>query len=90
VTQRAAFYDATGATLGMLVTHPFQVAAEVAMEPPARPGACGPPRRPRVGALGVPTWTRTRTFVLGQFEGYRDIDGVADDSTTDTFVAARL
>jgi glucose-6-phosphate 1-dehydrogenase len=28
--------------------------------------------------------------VLGQFEGYRDIDGVADDSRTETFVAARL
>jgi glucose-6-phosphate 1-dehydrogenase len=28
--------------------------------------------------------------VLGQFEGYRDIDGVADDSSTETFAAARL
>jgi glucose-6-phosphate 1-dehydrogenase len=28
--------------------------------------------------------------VLGQFEGYRDTEGVAKDSTTDTFVAARL
>src|SRR4051812_42966088 len=35
VTDRAAFYDATGAGLDMLVTHLFQVAAEVAMEPPA-------------------------------------------------------
>jgi glucose-6-phosphate 1-dehydrogenase len=31
-----------------------------------------------------------RDVVLGQFEGYRDIDGVAEDSTTDTFIAARL
>jgi glucose-6-phosphate 1-dehydrogenase len=28
--------------------------------------------------------------VLGQFDGYRDIDGVAADSQTDTFVAARM
>src|SRR3954447_1433471 len=35
VAQRASFYDATGATLDMLVAHLFQVAAEVAMEPPA-------------------------------------------------------
>src|ERR687893_132900 len=34
VADRAEFYDATGATLDMLVTHLFQVAAEVAMEPP--------------------------------------------------------
>jgi glucose-6-phosphate 1-dehydrogenase len=28
--------------------------------------------------------------VLGQFDGYTDIEGVADDSRTDTYVAARL
>ena len=39
ITDRAAFYDATGAVLDMLVTHLFQVAAEVAMEPPASLGA---------------------------------------------------
>ena len=35
ISDRAQFYDATGAVLDMLVTHLFQVAAEVAMEPPA-------------------------------------------------------
>src|ERR1700753_741793 len=35
IANRAQFYDATGAVLDMLVTHLFQVAAEVAMEPPA-------------------------------------------------------
>ncbi len=35
IDDRAEFYDATGAVLDMLVTHLFQVAAEVAMEPPA-------------------------------------------------------
>ncbi|MGC1732599.1 MAG: glucose-6-phosphate dehydrogenase, partial [Pseudonocardiaceae bacterium] len=39
VADRAAFYDGTGAVLDMLVTHLFQVAAEVAMEPPASFGA---------------------------------------------------
>ena len=28
--------------------------------------------------------------VLGQFEGYRQLEGVAEGSTTDTFIAARL
>jgi glucose-6-phosphate 1-dehydrogenase len=28
--------------------------------------------------------------VLGQFDGYQDVDGVRDRSSTDTFVAARL
>ena len=43
IADRAAFYDATGAALDMLVTHLFQVAAEVALEPPAearRPLPC--------------------------------------------------
>ena len=35
IADRADFYDHTGAVLDMLVTHLFQVAAEVAMEPPA-------------------------------------------------------
>src|SRR5665648_1291587 len=34
VGQRAEFYDGTGAALDMVVSHLFQVAAEVAMEPP--------------------------------------------------------
>ena len=28
--------------------------------------------------------------VLGQYDGYRDVEGIADDSDTDTFIAARL
>jgi glucose-6-phosphate 1-dehydrogenase len=90
VADRAEFYDATGAALDMLVTHLFQVAAEVAMEPPpnltptqlqsARESvlACFRPLDP------------ARDVVLGQFEGYRNLDGVAEDSRTETFVAARL
>src|ERR1039457_3483734 len=35
ITDRAGFYDATGAVPDMLVTHLSQVAAEVAMDPPA-------------------------------------------------------
>ena len=34
VAMRASFYEATGAILDMLVTHLFQLAGEVAMEPP--------------------------------------------------------
>ena len=29
-------------------------------------------------------------YVRGQYDGYLDIDGVAKDSTTETFVALRL
>jgi glucose-6-phosphate 1-dehydrogenase len=89
VAERAAFYDSTGAVLDMLVTHLFQLAAEVAMEPPASFGAddLAAAREAVIGAFRPP---KPDDVVLGQFEGYRDIDGVAEDSRTETFVALRL
>jgi glucose-6-phosphate 1-dehydrogenase len=90
VADRAEFYDATGAGLDMLVTHLFQVAAEVAMEPPAglTPTALQVARESVLGCFRP--LDPARDVVLGQFEGYRDLAGVAADSSTDTFVAARL
>lgn len=89
VSTRGSFYDGTGAMLDMLVTHLFQVAAEVAMEPPTGYGANElAAAREEVIAAFRPL--RREEVVLGQFDGYRDIDGVADDSGTETFVAARL
>jgi glucose-6-phosphate 1-dehydrogenase len=90
VADRAEFYDSTGAALDMLVTHLFQVAAEVAMEPPASLAADDlQTARESVLAAFRPL-DPERDVVLGQFEGYRDIEGIAQDSDTDTFVAARL
>ena len=89
VSQRAGFYDATGAVLDMLVTHLFQVAAEVAMEPPASMAA-EDLQEAREAVLGAFRPLDPAEVVLGQFEGYTEIDGVADGSQTDTFVAARL
>ena len=89
ITDRAVFYDATGAVLDMLVTHLFQVAAEVAMEPPASLGALDlQAAREKVISCFRPL--DPGEVVLGQFNGYRDVPGVAAKSTRDTFVAARL
>ena len=89
IDDRAEFYDETGATLDMVVTHLFQVAAEIAMEPPA---SLGPAdlltARESVIACFRPL--DPDDVVLGQYEGYRDVEGVADGSDTDTFIAARL
>ncbi|WP_345710880.1 glucose-6-phosphate dehydrogenase, partial [Kineococcus glutinatus] len=89
VAYRADFYDATGAFLDMIVTHLFQLAATVAMEPPAdlSPDAV---RAARDAVLADVREVDPAEVVLGQFEGYRDIDGVADGSTTDTLAAVRL
>ena len=89
ITDRSVFYDATGAVLDMLVTHLFQVAAEVAMEPPASLGALDlQAAREKVIKSFRPL--DPAEVVLGQFDGYRDVPGVAPKSTRDTFVAARL
>jgi glucose-6-phosphate 1-dehydrogenase len=89
IDDRALFYDETGAVLDMLVTHLFQVAAEIAMEPPASLGAAD---------LQAARETVIRNFrpldpkevVLGQFTGYRNVPGIKARSTQNTFVAARL
>lgn len=89
IDDRAEFYDSTGAVLDMLVTHLFQVAAEVAMEPPVSLGA-DDLQTARESVIAAFRPIDTSEVVLGQYDGYRDVEGVADDSTVDTFVAAKL
>jgi glucose-6-phosphate 1-dehydrogenase len=89
ISDRAQFYDATGAVLDMLVAHMFQVAAEVAMEPPASLDALGlQAAREKVISCFRPL--DPQEVVLGQFDGYREVPGVDPHSGRDTFVAARL
>jgi glucose-6-phosphate 1-dehydrogenase len=89
IRDRAQFYDATGAVLDMLVTHLFQVAAEVAMEPPASlsPADLQDAREKVINCFRP---LDPAEVVLGQFDGYRDVPGVDPHSRQDTFVAARL
>ncbi|HEV2259105.1 MAG TPA: glucose-6-phosphate dehydrogenase (NADP(+)) [Streptosporangiaceae bacterium] len=89
ISDRAQFYDATGAVLDMLVTHLFQVTAEIAMEPPASLDALDlQAARNKVFSCFRPL--DPREVVLGQFDGYREVPGVDPRSGRDTFVAARL
>ena len=89
ITDRAKFYDATGAVLDMLVTHLFQVAAEVAMEKPASLSAADL-QAAREEVIGSFRPIDPAEVVLGQFDGYRDVPGIAKDSRIDTYVAAKL
>ena len=89
VADRAGFYDDTGVVLDMLVTHLFQVAAEVAMEPP-RSFAAADLQTAREAVLGRFRRLDPADVVIGQYDGYREIDGVRHGSRTPTFVAARL
>ena len=89
IDDRAGFYDATGAVLDMLVTHLFQVAAEVAMEPPASLHA-DDLQAAREEVIRCFRPIDPKEVVLGQYEGYRDVQGIDPNSNQNTFVAARL
>jgi glucose-6-phosphate 1-dehydrogenase len=89
IADRAEFYDATGAVLDMLVTHLFQVAAEIAMEPPASLGA-DDLQAAREKVIGCFRPLDPKEVVLGQFDGFRETEGIDDKSRTDTYVAARM
>ena len=76
-----AFYDHTGAVLDMLVTHLFQVAAEVAMEPPASLDATDL-QAARETVINAFRPLDPSEVVLGQYDGYRSTPGIAADSIT--------
>ncbi|MET0991085.1 MAG: glucose-6-phosphate dehydrogenase (NADP(+)) [Lacisediminihabitans sp.] len=89
IDDRATFYDQTGALLDMIVTHLFQLAAEIAMEPPLSMKA-DDLQAARETVIAAFRPLAPEDVVLGQFEGYTETEGVAPDSTTDTYTAARL
>ena len=89
VSDRGRFYDKTGAIRDVLQNHMLQVLASVLAEPPNR--------------TGMDVWRTSKSALIsaleplspdhvirGQYDGYLDVDGVAPDSTTESFVAVRL
>jgi glucose-6-phosphate 1-dehydrogenase len=89
VANRGAFYDRTGAVLDMIVTHLVQLAAEVAMEPPASLAAADVAAS-REEVLGHLIPVDPDQAVLGVYDGYRRVDGVDPASTTETYAALRI
>jgi len=88
VGQRAGFYEGTGAYRDMVVSHLLQVLAFVAMEPPtALTPAAISAEKDKVFSSLVPI--ESDHAVRGQYEGYREHAGVAEDSETETLVALR-
>ena len=88
VDDRVAFYEATGAFKDMVVTHLFQILGFMAMEPPTALAA-GPINEEKNKVFRSMRLLDPSQVVRGQYEGYRDIPGVAPDSDTETLVALR-
>ncbi|OFE15318.1 glucose-6-phosphate dehydrogenase [Humibacillus sp. DSM 29435] len=89
VADRGSFYDKVGALRDVVQNHLLQVLSMVVMEPPARGGLDALSDRKRDVFAAMPT-ARPGDYVRGQYDGYQSTDGVADDSTTETYIALRL
>jgi glucose-6-phosphate 1-dehydrogenase len=91
VEDRGGFYDPVGALRDVVQNHLLQMLALVTMEPPSAGAADTDAIRDRKTDLfkAIPEADPGRYF-RGQYRGYREIEGVAPDSDTETFVALRV
>lgn len=89
VAGRGAFYDKTGAIRDVIQNHMLQVMAFLAMEAPSDMNHESV-RDAKAMLLKAVRPLDTSNVVLGQYGGYRDTDGVAPGSDTETFAAVRL
>ncbi len=89
VEDRGHFYDPVGALRDVVVNHLLQLLATAAMEPPSGrdPDTLKDAKRAVFRAIED---ARPERYVRGQYQGYREIDGVAPDSDTETYAALRL
>ena len=89
VSDRGSFYDKVGALKDVIQNHIMQVIGLLAMDPPAK----ADPDQIHASQLEVFQAMRpidADHYVRGQYEGYHDVEGVAKDSTTETFVGMRI
>jgi glucose-6-phosphate 1-dehydrogenase len=88
IEMRGSFYEQTGAFRDMIVTHLFQLLGFIAMEPPTSldPKPLGLEREKVFDSMPK---LLPDNVVRGQYAGYREEQGVAPDSDTDTFVAVK-
>jgi glucose-6-phosphate 1-dehydrogenase len=89
VQGRGGFYDRTGALRDVVQNHIFQVLSNLAMEPPARADSESI-RDEKVKVLKAIAPIEDRKLIRGQFRGYRDENGVAKDTRTETFALLQL
>jgi len=89
VEGRGSFYDSVGAIRDVLQNHLLQVVALLAMEPPAGADS-GFLQDEKAKVIAAMRPIDPEALVRGQYVGYRDEAGVDPESTTETFVAARL
>ena len=97
--RRGAFYDHTGALRDVVQNHVFQLMCLVAMEPPAKFNAkeIHDEKVKVLRSVSLPkdqdlrSWCIRAQYAEGRnVPGYLSEEGVAEDSSTETFVALKL
>ena len=89
VEDRGHFYDPVGALRDVVVNHLMQVVAAAAMEAPVGHDE-NTLKNAQLSVFRAIADADPAHYVRGQYDGYLDIDGVAPDSTTETYAALRL
>ena len=89
VTDRAAFYDATGANRDVLQNHLLQILAHLTMDPPTGEESEAL-RDQKSSLLKAVRPIRSEDVVRAQYNGYRDVPGVRPGSTVETYIAVRV
>ncbi len=103
VGSRGGYYDQSGALRDMLQNHLMQVVAHVAMEPPIAPNADSI-RKEKIKLFEslrpIPEHQIKTCAIRGQYtssivrgeqvKGYREEEGVPEDSKTETYAAVRF
>ncbi|MBI2706366.1 MAG: glucose-6-phosphate dehydrogenase [Actinobacteria bacterium] len=89
VEDRGAFYDSVGALRDVMQNHLLQMVALFAMEQPVNESARAL-RDEKAKVLQAALPVDPGHYVRGQYDGYRDVQGVKPGSDTETYGAFRL
>lgn len=89
VADRGAFYDRAGAIRDVVQNHILQTVSILAMEPPSG-HSTEALRNEKFKVLDSIQPLRAEDVVRGQYQGYRRVAGVADNSNVETYAALRL
>ncbi len=89
VGTRGAFYESAGCLRDVVENHLFQIVALLAMEPPAFQ-SFEAVHSAKASVLRAMLPLKPADLVRGQYIGYRDEKGVANNSDVETFCALRL
>ncbi|HEY7929493.1 MAG TPA: glucose-6-phosphate dehydrogenase [Steroidobacteraceae bacterium] len=89
VRGRGRFYEEAGAIRDVIQNHLLQVMSNLIMDPPLH-GSPNALRDEKSRVLRAIRPLDAQSVVRGQYHGYRQTDGVAEDSQVETYAAVRL